>query len=221
MFAQSSYGSLGPSAVEKLKEDRRLRMERAKKGQAEADMKYDFTIVEDLSLDDKYRVMLGNKTSAEGKQAPYLWREDYCGACGVQHPNPVLLDVYLLCEACSNSLRAPSVLRTRVSRNEPTQAFEVCFATYGHPTDARRAYEVTERMQEYTKEFLSRDRIVLHKNYHLDKVFGRDPCPGEMKQLRIRYRMNGVFAMVVIDVLPENKLPNRVLLICPQTRDLL
>jgi len=207
--------------VEKLKEDRRIRTERAKLGLAEEDAKYDFSRVPELSTNDKYRGMLGFKTSSNGDRAPYLWREDYCGACGVQHPNPTLLDIYLLCEACCNSLRAPSVLRNIVSRTEQTQPLEVLFATYGHRTDARRAYEVTERMQQYSREFLSCDRIVLYRHYKFDKIFGRDPAAGEPKQIRIRYRMNGIFAMVCLEVTPENTVPDRILMIVPQTRDLM
>ena len=40
----------------------------------------------------------GHKELDKGKLAPYLWREDYCGACGTQHSNPHLLDTYYTCE---------------------------------------------------------------------------------------------------------------------------
>ena len=40
---------------------------------------------------------------------------------------------------------------------------EVLFATYGHAREPGKAFEVTTKLQELSREFLSRDRLVIHK----------------------------------------------------------
>ena len=58
-------------------------------------------------------------------------REDFCGACGIQHPNYPLLDCYPLCESCLNCLREQSALRKRFEGTVQDTPLEICFATYG------------------------------------------------------------------------------------------
>ena len=41
----------------------------------EAEDAYDFSILPPITEEDKFRAMLGYKTSSTGAMAPYLWRE--------------------------------------------------------------------------------------------------------------------------------------------------
>ena len=80
---------------------------------------------------------------------------------------------------------------------------------------------MTPQVAVFAQEFKTKDRMVLYKHYHFDKIFGRDPSPGKPKVLRVRYRMLGVFGMLSIDVLPDNKIPARVILLGEEkTKDL-
>ncbi len=58
---------------------------------AQKAVKYD-----EISEEDRYLAMLGYKMDGV-KKNPLLYREDFCGACGVQHPNPSMLDLYPNC----------------------------------------------------------------------------------------------------------------------------
>ena len=59
---------------------------------------YIFTVIHDWYDYNGIMMTTGHKQLDKGKLAPYLWREDYCGACGTQHSNPHLLDTYYTCE---------------------------------------------------------------------------------------------------------------------------
>jgi hypothetical protein len=84
--------------------------------------------LEELSEEKRLRIMLGEVDTTSSNI--YL-REDYCGACGIQHPNYRLLDTYSLCESCLNCLRDHSHLRNRYKPIPQTVPLEICFATYG------------------------------------------------------------------------------------------
>lgn len=63
--------------------------------------------------------MLGYAITTTGEKNPVLYREDFCGCCGSQHPNPDMLDMYNVCYACFNTLREPSALRKRFANIVP------------------------------------------------------------------------------------------------------
>jgi hypothetical protein len=48
-----------------------------------------------------------------------------------------------------------------------------------------------------------------------------DPCPGQNKQLKVRYRMLGMHAMLQLDVMPNGLLTQNFMLIAPRSRYLL
>ena len=56
--------------------------------------------VQELTEEDKLLAMLGHKTTVSGARAPYLYREDFCGACGLQHAYPGLMDMFPFCANC-------------------------------------------------------------------------------------------------------------------------
>lgn len=89
-----------------------------------------FPEIPKLTEEQKLRLMLGFKDEDSNKNSIFE-REDFCGACGVQHPNPSLLDTYPFCEACTNCMRDQSHLRERYKNIDPETPLEILFATYG------------------------------------------------------------------------------------------
>lgn len=84
--------------------------------------------LEELTEEKRLRIMLGE---VDTSLSNIYMREDYCGACGIQHPNYRLLDTYSLCESCFNCLRDHSHLRNRYKPIPQVVPLEICFATYG------------------------------------------------------------------------------------------
>ena len=106
---------------------------------------------------------------------------------------------------------------------------EICYATYGHPS-LPNAYEVSKVCQDKVDLLWFRDRLHYKKVENLNQIFGEgaglperkwDPCPGENKQLKIRYRMLGQHAMCQLDVLPNGQLSSNFMLIAPKERYLI
>jgi hypothetical protein len=88
-------------------------------------------VLEDVGVpteEARMKAMLGY---VDESQANIYNREDFCGACGIQHPNYPLLDTYPLCESCLNCLREQSHLRKRYEGTVQDTSLEICFATYG------------------------------------------------------------------------------------------
>ena len=88
-------------------------------------------VLEDIGVPTesaRLSAMLGH---VDTTQANIFMREDFCGACGIQHPNYPLLDTYPLCESCLNCLREQSVLRKRYEGTVQDTPLEICFASYG------------------------------------------------------------------------------------------
>lgn len=83
---------------------------------------------EELTEEKRLRIMLGE---VDTTLSNIYMREDYCGACGIQHPNYRLLDTYPLCESCLNCLRDHSHLRNRYKPIPQVVPLEICFASYG------------------------------------------------------------------------------------------
>lgn len=149
--------------------------------------------------------------------------------------NPLLLDMYSLCKACSFSLRAASHLRKRFENVKPIHPLEILFATYGDPRDPMSARDVTTALHNMALDsYWMHDRLIIKSSFKLDVIFGFDPAPGpapgQVKQLRIRYRMQSTgiqasigsltctYGNLILGVLPENKLPSMVVLKRPDAR---
>ena len=79
--------------------------------------------------EQKFKSMMG----LGGALDPWSYREDFCGSCGIQHPNPNLLDNYPYCYCCFNTLREPYVLRKRYRGVAYYAPLDILYATYGDP----------------------------------------------------------------------------------------
>ena len=167
--------------------------------------------VRQVTDEERYLAMIGTP----GIIDPAANLEQYCGCCGQEHKRPDLLDNYYLCHACQNALREPVSLRDAWKNVFKTQKLEICYATYGHPTEPV-AFEVTDIVQARVNELWQRDRLKFRKTEMLNEVFGHDPCPGEYKQLKVRYRMLGLHAMCQLDVMPNGQLASNFILIAPE-----
>jgi hypothetical protein len=178
-----------------------------------------------LSEEDRFNAMLGKGKGAD----PTLSMDQYCGCCGVEHKAPELLDNYYLCAACQNALREPRVLREAWADRPQACKLEICYATWGHPS-LPVAYEVTKTVQARVDEIWYRDRLQYKRTENLNKMFGEgaglpeskwDPCPGENKQLKVRYRLVGMHAQLQLDAMPNGQLTANFMLIAPRTRYLI
>lgn len=171
-----------------------------------------------VSDEDKLLAMLGYKdlNRSVGPDGQLYFREEFCGACGIIHANPQVLDAYYNCKACHCVIREPSALRIKYRKVKPECVLEVLFATYGDPYDPAFAFDVTEKVKEKLREFQSLDRLVFRPREQMDQFFGRDPSPGRNKQLRVRYRMHGLHGTLVLDFNVENKIPVPFLLMAPK-----
>jgi hypothetical protein len=174
--------------------------------------------VQELTEEDKLLAMLGHKTTVSGARAPYLYREDFCGACGLQHAYPGLMDMFPFCANCVCALREPAHLRDRMKDVPQTVPLEIIIGSYGHAQDPGRIVVITEQLKELALEFRTKDRISLKPSYDLSKLFGADPCPGENKYIKFRYRVNGVHGWAQFSVFPTNNVPFPILFIAPKER---
>lgn len=168
--------------------------------------------------EDKLLAMLGYKdlNRSEGPDGKIYYREEFCGACGIIHSNPDVLDTYYTCMACHCVIREPSLLRQRYRNVKPETVLEILSASYGEPNNPGSAYDVTAQCQRKLHEFQERDRIVFRPKERMDLFFGHDPAPGRNKQVRLRYRIHGAHGTMVLDFNPENKIPSPFLLMAPK-----
>jgi hypothetical protein len=173
-----------------------------------------------VSKEDMYLAMLGHKDllSMEDPHRPgvKLFREEFCGACGVIHPNPAVLDVYGLCPSCFSELRPGRDLREKMRHERPRMALDVLFATYGDPEDILTVQVVTQKCIERVQEARLRDRMAFTVRQSMNEYFEFDPAPGKNKQLRMRYRMDGVHGTLVLDFDPAGRIPQPFLLMAPK-----
>ena len=197
---------------------------RAKFGKVFKETKKVFALTEEQRMN----AMLGKGYEAGGED-PRLTMEQYCGCCGLEHKAPELLDCYYLCGACQNALREPKALRDVWKERPCACKLEICYASYGHP-NMPVAYEVTKAVQARVDQIWYRDRLQYKKVENLNELFGKamglpeskwDPCPGQTKQVKVRYRMLGMHAMLQLDVMSNGLLPSNFLLIAPKTRYLI
>lgn len=151
----------------------------------------------------------------------YFDREDVCSACGIVHSRPDLLDMYNSCRSCFSILREPSDLRKRFQGIKQEFPLDVLYATYGDPKDEDSCIIVTEECIERCRWLSPKmDRFAFRPTDKLNDVFRcEDPSPGSDKQLRMRYRIDGVHGTLVLNVNQENRLKMPFLLITPQLKD--
>ena len=109
-----------------------------------------------------------------------------CSRCGTRHRNPLLLLCYRLCHVCGCVLKEPSDIVPPVATGLRALA-----ATYGHPTDASLAVDVTVSVEALARR---EGFLEIRKEDDLRRVLGvtRDPAPRTRKVLRIRYAIEGV-----------------------------
>ena len=146
------------------------------------------------------------------------WREDCCAFCGFLHKNPSLLDLYAYCENCGCCFREPSTLRKRYLLQPAAASLDILIASYGDCYDAGSAIDVTVEISDMVNVFERRDRLSIRRAVQLDEIFKKDPSPGRLKQLRVRYRMLHRFGSIVVPISAENRLFESFLLVCPRER---
>jgi hypothetical protein len=172
-----------------------------------------------VTSDDRHLAMLGYvdlyKKHAPGK---VFYREELCGACGLIHDNPNVLDTYTNCSACYSVIREPSVLRKKYAEVDQEHPLEVLFASYGDPYEPRTAVIVTGYLQQIVQRNPNHDRLPIRPTDNMYKLFDliEDPVPGKNKQLRLRYRINGIYATLMLDFTPNHIIPRPFLLMAPK-----
>ena len=162
-----------------------------------------------MSKNDKLRAMLGHSDLESGAKNPIFWREDFCGVCGCQHMNPIVLDTYPNCERCQNPLRLFSNLKKRYDELDPIQTLEILFASYGDTLSEKGAEDVTQKCKNIMVAKNSEDRLGFGPSTNLQQIFDINPSPNKSKQLRIRYRMNGLYGIVIIDTLSNSRMKSK------------
>lgn len=133
-----------------------------------------------ITAEDRRFAMLGFKTKpgADGKPGTIVMpaiftREEFCSACGQEHLNPKLLDMYPNCKACCYPLREAFHLQKRFIGKEPKYPLEILFATYGDPQEPMIARECTEVIQQMVVDSYFRfDRLVIKAAFKLDVMLG-------------------------------------------------
>eukprot|EP01039_Chlorochromonas_danica_P004092 gene4092-4478_t len=180
------------------------------------------TLFQPITAEDQRLAMLGYKDLNKvcGTDGLSYYREELCGACGMLHSNPDVLDTYHHCDRCHAVIRPIETLQKRYntdSKQVSKPGLEVLFASYGDPYSAKTAKEVTRQMKRRLrrKKINNRniqqqpqqqqpiaevdsddednelgDSILFTKSDNANEIFGFDPSPGENKQLRLRYRLS-------------------------------
>ena len=120
--------------------------------------------------------------------------ERRCPQCGHNHRNPALIKTYCLCHHCS-FIHEPAdtissyVLQKRWLREQGK--IRILAASYGHPSDASRAADCTEKLEELCVK-AARESLVLDKTEDLRRSLGvGDPAPNCRKVVIVRYLLNG------------------------------
>ena len=71
--------------------------------------------------------------------------------------------------------------------NNVLPTVNITSAAYGVLSDTRRILDVSTEMQQLVKG----RELKLHKSICLNDIFSSDPCPGQPKQLRVKYTLLG------------------------------
>lgn len=90
----------------------------------------------------------------------------------------------------------------------------------GDVKDSRKAIVVSNILQNYVNNYACKDRLIFRESQRFDKIFGKDPSFDKPKQLRLRYRINGVHGLISLDIMANNHIPEEVMLFCPIKRDI-
>jgi len=171
----------------------------------------------EISNEERLAYMLGHPIVG---LKPLFNREEFCPSCGSEHKSPWLLDMYGSCSSCHATLRESYHLQRRYADIPQLVPLEILFATYGDPLEPLTAIDVTAIMKERVKYYKNEDRLAFRIETQLNEVFKCDPAPGKSKQLRIRYRIDGVFATLLLSTLPSSQFPSPILLLRPTKRHL-
>lgn len=175
----------------------------------------------EVSAEDRWLAMLGKKDISKiiTETGKVLYREESCGACGIIHTRPDLMDMYYNCKSCHCTLREPAALRKRYADVPQACALEVISATYGDPFDPDFVIDVTKQVEARVKQATFADRLAFKPIHHLDELFEvTDPTPGKNKQLRVRYRIGMIHGTLILDLMPNSSIPSPFLLILPRAR---
>ena len=118
-------------------------------------------------------------------------------------------------------MREPKVLRKRYWQVPQQTPLEILFATYGDTVIEDKTIVVTEECIERQRNLSPKmDRFGFRTTDKLHEIFGcKDPSPGRTKQLRMRYRIDGVHGLLILDCEVNNSLIEKFLLITNQSKD--
>ncbi|KAF0698661.1 Aste57867_10755 [Aphanomyces stellatus] len=118
-----------------------------------------------------------------------------CPHCGVAHPKPALVETYRYCPSCAKVLRESTVALAPFlqKRNQPSDELNklaVLAASFGHPTDAARAIDVTAELRGRVVVTATFSELEIPAGIHLMQMLFKthaDPAPGIQKVLVVRY----------------------------------
>ena len=81
----------------------------------------------------------------------------------------------------------------------------------GDAKDARKAFNITDSLQSYVNSYACADRLIFRETQRFDKIFGKDPSFDKPKQVRMRYRINGVHGFIILDIMENNQIPEQIM----------
>jgi hypothetical protein len=81
----------------------------------------------------------------------------------------------------------------------------------GDVKDARKAINVTDSLQSYVNSYACADRLIFRETQRFDRIFGKDPSFDKPKQVRMRYRINGVHGFIILDIMENNQIPEQIM----------
>ena len=87
----------------------------------------------------------------------------------------------------------------------------LCSYSKGDVKDSRKAINITDRLQEYVNSYTKADRLIFRENQRFDEIFGKDPSFDRPKQVRMRYRINGVHGFIILDIMENNHIPSQIM----------
>lgn len=81
----------------------------------------------------------------------------------------------------------------------------------GDVKDARKAINITDSLQAYVNSYQNKDRLIFRETQRFDRIFGKDPSFDKPKQVRLRYRINGVHGFIILDIMANNQIPEQIM----------
>lgn len=92
----------------------------------------------------------------------------------------------------------------------PHSSPHICSST-GDVKDARKAINITDTLQGYVNNYACADRLIFRETQRFDRIFGKDPSFDKPKQVRMRYRINGVHGFIILDIMENNQIPEQIM----------